>query len=232
MQKKAPGFTLMEIMVATVIFAMVTVSLLSLFNYVLKINRRSEALRQASQGMRSFMEFLVKEVRNGQIDYYASGGVYTNGVGTGPCVPPISAGSAVPSPGPSTYYFKENKLGIINTDNVQECFYYAKNDNTYVDAASPHAVTFSSPGVNLVLQKAGVSSLQVLNPPNFQVQTLEFLIRPICDPYSKCTDYASNYPHLQPSVTIIAKFLVKLPTGEQSVIYYQTSVSEVKYDIP
>src|SRR5882672_11448170 len=119
-KKSQSGFTLMEIMVATVIFAIVTVALLSLFNYVLKINRRSEALRQASQGMRNFVEFLVKEVRNGQVDYYVNGGQTYSG-GIGPCAPPGSAGAAVN--GASTYLNPENRLGLINTDNIQECFY-------------------------------------------------------------------------------------------------------------
>lgn len=63
------GFTLMEIVVATTLFATVLTLMLSLFTYTLKINRRTEALRQASQGMRNFTEFIVKEIRNGQIDY-------------------------------------------------------------------------------------------------------------------------------------------------------------------
>ena len=71
----------MEIMVATVIFAIIFSSLLSLFNYVLKINRKTEALRQSAQGARDFVEFLVKEVRNGQIDYYVSNGQYTAKIG-------------------------------------------------------------------------------------------------------------------------------------------------------
>ena len=89
-KNKQSGFTLMEITVATSIFAVVMVSLLSLFNYVLKINRESEALRQASQGMRNFVEYLVKEIRNGQIDYYVNSGTSLNSAfsPSSPCVPP------------------------------------------------------------------------------------------------------------------------------------------------
>ena len=64
-KKNSAGFTLMEIVVATTLFAIVFSSLLGLFNYILKINRKSEALRQASQGARDFVEYLVKEIRNG-----------------------------------------------------------------------------------------------------------------------------------------------------------------------
>jgi len=213
------GFTLMEIMVATVIFAVIAVETLALFNYVLKINRRAEALRQAAQGVRDFVEFVVKEVRNGQIDYYVGNGtVYTPGIG--PCVPPGVVGA--PATGAATYSLQENRLGIINTDNIQECFYYGDSSGTWMGGGN-----FTG-GSNLVLQKNGVSGAQILNPPNFHVDNLMFYIRPLKDPYTTTGGLAK----VQPFVTIIIKFVVTLPTGEQVPIYYQTSVSSNKYDIP
>lgn len=235
------GFTLMEIMVATVIFAIVAVAMLSLFNYVLKINRRGEALRQASQASRDFVEFLVKEIRNGQIDYYIANAKYQPSIkpGSSPCAAPGTAGDSVPlSDVPSTYYSKENRLGIINTDNIQECFYYGKDDGSYVDSVPVgQPSTFSAQAghnYTLVMQKAGIATAQILNPPNLRIDNLMFFIRPLCDPYtSHCGGtYANSYPKTQPSVVIIVKFTVKLATGEQVPIYYQTAVSENKYDIP
>lgn len=235
----------MEIMVSTTIFAIVSVGLLSLFSYVLKINRKSEALRQASQGARNFVEYLVKEIRNGQIDYYvANGQTYSAGITGSPCQPPGAVSSAVT--GAKTYNFKENKLGIINTENVQECFYLADDQAAPVYAGSGvfsgNAVT-SRPVKNLMMMKQGVATAQTLNPPNFYVQKLMFLIRPVCDPYTYgpsaqpsggpgCADYSNNYPKIQPTVSIFVQFLVQLPTGESVPIYYQTSVSSNKYDIP
>ncbi|HAG27629.1 TPA: hypothetical protein DCG61_02515 [Patescibacteria group bacterium] len=63
------GFTLMEIIVATAIFVTVVSSILALFNYVLKINRQFQAVRQVAQGTRNFTEVLSREIRNGRIDY-------------------------------------------------------------------------------------------------------------------------------------------------------------------
>jgi hypothetical protein len=221
-------------MVATVIFAIVTVSLLSLFNYVLKINRRGEALRQAAQDSRDFVEFLVKEVRNGQIDYYVNNGLrynssYINNDSNVPCRPPGNLGDTVTSL--PTYQAKSNWLGIINTDNIQECFYYA-NGTAYVDSVGGIPTIFdSASGANaLVLEKQGITSLQKLNPPNSRIDNLMFLVRPQNDPYSSSTGF--SLPKIQPSVVIIIKFVVKLPTGEQVPIFYQTAVSENKYDIP
>ena len=243
--KKTAGFTLMEIMVSTTIFAIVAVALLSLFNYVLKINRKTEALRQASQGMRNFVELLVKEIRNGQIDYYvANGQTYTAGISGAPCQRPT--GDVLdPVTGVKTYEFKENKLGIINTENVQECFYLADDQASPVYAGagkfSGNAVS-GYPIKNLMMMKSGVATAQTLNPPNFSVKKLMFLIRPVCDPYTYgpsatppgpgCADYSSSYPRIQPAVTMFIHFEVMLPTKEVVPIYYQTTVSSNKYDIP
>jgi len=236
-QSAVKGFTLMEIVVATTIFAIVFSSLLAMFNYVLKINRRSEALRQASQGARDFVEFLVKEIRNGKVDYYISNGsVYTSGVGTSPCQPVGgSAGSNIANPTtPSTYSLQDNKLGIINTDSVQECFYYGNDSSPTPGYVGTN--TFSAPSghkYNLLMQKAGIAGVQVLNPPNMRIDNLMFVIRPICDPYTaSCRDYVPGLPKIQPTITILIKFVAQLPTGEQFPIYYQTSVSSDKYDIP
>jgi prepilin-type N-terminal cleavage/methylation domain-containing protein len=95
------GFTLTEVVVATAIFATVLTIMLTLFNYTLKINRRTEALRQASQSMRNFVEFLVREVRNGTIDYAAT---YWADCDIGD-------------------YGEGSVLALVNLDGQQECFY-------------------------------------------------------------------------------------------------------------
>ena len=238
------GFTLVEIMVASTIFVIVAASMLSLFNYVLKINRRSEALRQASQDMRNFVEFLVKEIRNGQIDYYITNGSYSakiNSDNNVPCGPSGTPGVLVSNPTLNTYAVQENKLGLINSDGIQECFFFADNNGTYIPLTN--ATPFSAPSgakYTLVLAKSGVenspgqSNFQILNPPNARIENLMFLIRPLCNPYtSSCVAGAGTaLPKTQPLVSIIIKFVVQLPTGEQVPINYQTSVSSNKYDIP
>lgn len=223
------GFTLMEIVVATSIFVVVFMALLALFNYTLKINRRGEALRQASQGMRSLIEHLVKEVRNGQLDYYViSGLTYGSQISaSSPCKAPGTAGD--PVTGGDTYGSRSNWLGIINTDGVQECFYYGKADGSYIDAIGSTPSTFAtSTGGTLVLQKGGVANAQILNTSNFRVDNLMFIVRPTKDPYTSTGGLIKTAP----VVSIIIKFVTKLPTGEQVPIYYQTSVATSQYDIP
>src|ERR1051326_1797013 len=114
------GFTIVELVVATTLFVITMTALLSLFNYVLKINRRTEAIRQASQGMRNLVEFFVKEIRNGQIDY---GIVNGQSVSTtwpiGPC------GVPAPQVDQDTYRATENKLALFTDDGLEECIYLA-----------------------------------------------------------------------------------------------------------
>jgi len=229
------GFTLMEIVVSTTIFALVTVAMTSLFNYTLKINRRSEAIRQAAQGARDFTESLVKDVRNGEIAYGVINGNATDPAYPSPCVAPtITAG--VPA---ATYSNQENKIGIITAEGEEECIYLgygpgAASGNalgSYVGASVYTKNTDSSsgnynPNPVLVLQKNGLS-LQILNPPNFRVDSAQFFIRPLKDPYA-----GSSYSKVQPFVTMVLGFVAQLPTGETVPLYYQTSVSTAKYDVP
>ena len=69
---------------------------------------------------------------------------------------------------------------------------------------------------------------QVLNPPDYKIQNLTFIISPVKDPYSSLGGYAD----FQPTVTIAVQFVTQLKTGEQVSINYQTSVSTNRYDIP
>lgn len=217
--KRQKGFTLVEIMVATVLFVVVVVALLSLFNYILRINRRSEALRQASQGMRDFVEYLVKQVRNGQINYgYADPGGTQPSSLPAPCSNIVAADYTV-APGYGTALNKaDNKLGLLDTDNNEICLYYASAGTTYIGSA------IFTGGTNLVLAK-GSSPLQILNASNFKINKAMFLVQPTKDPYSPGNSKG------QPFVTIIINFQAVLPTGEQVPIYYQTTVSTSKYDI-
>lgn len=192
--KNQSGFTLMEIVVSTTIFAAVLTLMLSLFNYTLKINRRTEALRQVTQGMRNFTEYLVKEVRNGQIDYSDA---------IGQCSGDYS------SPTGYTTFLK-----IVNVNGENECFVWSGSEDQL-----------------LYLYKNGVP-VQTLNPANFKVDLAQFYVRPTCDPQTECAHTRGGaYPAIQPSVTLMMRFKVILPTGEERTIPYQTTISTDQYDV-
>ena len=95
------GFTLIEAIVATALFAVTVSSIMGVYLSTLKINRRTDVIRSASENARYITGFLSKEIRNGQIDYY--------GPWNSPCSGTIS------SPASS--------LALVNTDNEHLCFY-------------------------------------------------------------------------------------------------------------
>lgn len=228
------GFTLMEIVVATTIFALVSAAMMALFNYTLQINRRSEALRQATQGMRDFVEFLVKDIRNGQVDYglVDPTGNSVNPVYPAPCTAPVV--------GADTYAAQENKLAIVNVQGDEECVYLAYGpgaaagntlysyvgNGVFANNTNP-ADSHYNPNAVMALKKNALA-VQTLSPPNFRIEKLMFYIRPTKDPYTQSGGYAK----VQPFVTINIKFVAQLPTGEQVPIFYQTSVSTSRYDVP
>lgn len=242
-KSNSAGFTLMEIVVSTTIFAFVSVAMMTMFNYTLKINRRSEALRQATQGMRNFVEYLVKEIRNGEVDYGIVNGNYvvnSQPPGTdwpaGYCgftaTPPLTqracAGGGTCFS--SLYPARSNKLAFINNDGERKCVFYGGNGSD--TAPQPDNVFSATNGTIVQELGSSVNSRQVLNPPNFKVDNLMFIVRPTCDPMAKCIDYNDSYPKIQPSIQIMIRFTAMLPTGEKVTINYQTAVSINKYNYP
>jgi prepilin-type N-terminal cleavage/methylation domain-containing protein len=228
------GFTIMEIVVATTIFAVIFVSVLTLFNYIYEINREGEALRQASQGMRNLVEGIVKEIRNGQISYgYVDPNpqiLSPDGNLASPCGGTPGGYNSLINPlnpvnnFPPGYTTPDNRLAILDADGNDDCFYYASS--TTQQYVGNKIFSSSTGGSDLMLAENNLTP-QVLNPPNFSISRLEFIVNPTLDPYNPTWGTST-----QPFVTILIEAIVKLPTGEQSTVYYQTTVSTAKYDIP
>lgn len=216
------GFTLMEIVVSTAVFTTVLVAMMSVFILTLKLNRRSDALRQASQGARNFVEFLVKEVRNGHIDYSVQNGTIVQS-SVAPCPAPTGgANSQVYDQINTNNIAWDWTLGLVNIDGERECFYWSQVNG---DGTKPAGNNFS-PFNSLYFKKELVSQPQKLNPTNISIDFLHFYVRPNRDPYATPT------PKIQPSVTIVMQFTAQLPTGEKVIIPYQTTISTNNYDIP
>ncbi len=66
---KKSGFTLIEAIVATSVFAFVVSSIIGVYISALQIDRKTRAQREVTQNARYIMDFLAKEVRNGEINY-------------------------------------------------------------------------------------------------------------------------------------------------------------------
>lgn len=78
--KPDSGFTLIEAVVSTAVFAFVIVSILGVYMSTIQLDRKGRSQRAVSQNARYIMEFLAKEIRNGKINYasYPSGIVPAN----------------------------------------------------------------------------------------------------------------------------------------------------------
>jgi len=63
------GFTLIEAVVATAVFAFVVSSILGVYMSTIRLDRKTRAERAVAQNARFIMEYLAKEVRNGTIRY-------------------------------------------------------------------------------------------------------------------------------------------------------------------
>lgn len=138
------GFTLMEIIVATAIFAIVISSVLSLFNYVLRINNKVQATRQVSQGTRVFTEILSREIRNGRISYETFGS----------CNPSANYNSVT-----------NKQLALITFNGDKLCFYLNPTDEklymerinssgTVTDAINPTGFTINASSFHFVVKPA------------------------------------------------------------------------------
>lgn len=198
------GFTLMEVVVSVTIFASVVTLMLGLFNQTLRIYRRTDAIRQATQNVRSSMEFLTKEVRNGQVYYGVSkGGVVDFPGGTHPLLPcPL----AQTSPSQDVYGGQVEQFALINVNGERACVYW-QNENLYI-------------------KKEFVADASQINPATVKFKQVSFLVFPGADPYSNPSQKA------QPSVSISVLAEAQLPSGERYQIPYQTSISTYNYDIP
>jgi len=68
------GFTIIEALVATAVFALAMTSIMGVFLAVTRINERGNNVRRIEQNARFISEFITREFRNGRLDYSAYGG--------------------------------------------------------------------------------------------------------------------------------------------------------------
>ncbi len=147
--KKQRGFTLIEAIVATFIFAIVVTSVIGVYVETLKANRRTDAIRSATETVRYISEFLSKEIRNGTIAYSGSA-LYACSL---------------------TYNTPGNSLEIINVDGDTECFYLGDGAGT-ASSSGPYLWIRKQPAGSALLPA------QQLDLNYSQVSNLTFYVTP------------------------------------------------------
>jgi type II secretory pathway pseudopilin PulG len=68
-KKRQTGFTLIEAVVATAVFAFAIASALGVYMATIRLDTKSRAERSVQQNARFIMDYFAKEIRNGSIDY-------------------------------------------------------------------------------------------------------------------------------------------------------------------
>jgi Tfp pilus assembly protein PilW len=199
---KEAGFTLMEALVATFLFAIVMSAVMGIYISVLQLNSRADSTRIATEFTRYFSETLTKEIRNGTFDYYDN--VEKNGI----C-------NSFPSQSVPDY-----RLSILNVDNDHLCFFEG-------DVYGTPDVN----GKYLWLAKNNFAPIR-LNSDNVFVQKFKVYVQPLTNPYCKnppsCSQAGSSQ---QPMVTVAAEIKSNVDPKSNVTIPFETTISLPVYDI-
>lgn len=80
--KSQKGFTLIEAVVSSAVFAFVVVSMLGVYTSTLRLDSRTRADRAVQENTRFIMEYLARLIRNGSVNYASYPGGNANNTAT------------------------------------------------------------------------------------------------------------------------------------------------------
>lgn len=143
---KQKGFTLIEAVVATAVFAFIITAILGVYIAISQLDTKTRAQRAVAQNARYITEFIAKEVRNGKIDY-----------------------ASYPSQSAHTI---ESDLYIINQAGEQERFRLNGQNIQLIKAAGTSNLNSSSVKVNKfrVLVAPNTNPFTTTRPPTVNEQ--------------------------------------------------------------
>lgn len=72
-QSRSPGFTVMETVMATFVFALALSGIAGSFLAIMRLDVKARSVRQVEQNSRFLSEFLTREIRNGVVNYGPGG---------------------------------------------------------------------------------------------------------------------------------------------------------------
>ncbi len=198
------GFTLIEILVSTAIFIIVISALATSLSYVIKLQRRTNALRTANDNVRYITDFFSKEIRNGTPTFNTSAAVLP--------------GCGYYAGFPDSY--TQNWFQLVNVSGDNECIFLSANGIT---------ANTTGPGIWITKQPSGSASVlpaQQLNTGTAQITSLTFTI---ASQSSSSVSYSNDQ---QPYVII--KGTVVANTDPQNIVTipFESSISILDYGLP
>lgn len=150
-QRVVPGFTLIEVLISTSIFAVIILSITSLFKLSIDAQREAMAVQNTQESLKYFLEMTAKEMRMAQRD----GAVCLD-------VEDDKVFAITQSPGSDTLYFK-NYYG--------ECVsYYLEPDSNGINRFVVRRYT--PPGAT-----AGRDLVGYISPGTINIDQLNFVVR-------------------------------------------------------
>ena len=211
--KTQKGFTLIEAVVASGLFAATVAIGVGMYLSIIRAQNEVTASRRASEDARYVMESIAREVRTGEIDYAQ----YLTAPGN-PC--PGTLAALVPGPGSL----------------CSDVLYVIGNN----DPTAKRNVTIKQDSNNRDLDETVNGSTQTTlnSTPNVLVSNVHFIIDPGEDPFGpfvsqpdnpQCTSIgSSNLPVRQPRVTILMDVTGTAPAA-QELLHLQTTVTTKEY---
>lgn len=197
-----PGFTLMEIVVAMVIFTLATVVIAEIFVNVQRAQQRVKDTQLATTELRYLMDVLAREVRSDTLDYTVLGSGCTDPTGT------LAASS--------------NTLRLCSGENKSVVF---GHDPT--GATCETADTDYTGGCVFIIRELGTP--RAISSPQLSIDSLTFYPTPLKNPFPTGGAGATT-PDVQPSVTIVVKSSsLNLRAQERKPLYLQTTVTARTY---
>jgi Tfp pilus assembly protein PilE len=141
------GFTIIEAIVATAVFAFVVTSIMGVYESTLRLDTRTRAQRNVIQNSQFIMQFLEKEITNGHIDYAKT-----------PCGPNAGA---------------NHDLYIINQEGEAEHMYLSGTDlllckNGTITDLNSSTIQISSLGLYVSPATDPLTNSAISNGPNLQ----------------------------------------------------------------
>ena len=199
---KQKGFTLIEAVVSTAIFAFVVTSILGTYIAILRLDTRTRAQRALANDARFLMDFFAKEIRNGRLDYIN----YPDHL------------TCKASCGIATY--ESTDLYLVNQNNESERIYFwdrsAGAEENKEDCRPVGNIC------DLYLVKGGATTR--LNADNIRVSLFRIYAAPWGDPFTAARTY-----NQQPHVTVILELTANITPRDTIKINLSSTFSTQYY---
>lgn len=201
-RKSQGGYTIVELIAAMAIFAIVLITAIGSFVSVQKVSQKTAASRLIQQDARFNLEQVARQTRAGQVDY----NFYSNNAGDARC----AIGNHL------VLALLVTEAGTGNAPSTKRVYYY-------YDQNALWSVTSSDLSRSLTCAELFANKTNRQNAANVSLANLQFYISPNADPYQ--TSATSIVKNTHPRVTVVWVTQTGTAGGNQ-----QSRFSQAKFE--